>query len=103
MKFPETATLGNVTQILLFAPWVVCAHAGGRTSRAVNPVAWQKGLVFGQCEQCKAWHVLAANNPKIYEEIRYTKDEVDSAASEDAQQQQTAAGPGVADAGALEV
>jgi len=29
--------------------------------------------VFGQCQHCGAWHTLAANNPSIYEEIRFAQ------------------------------
>ncbi|GAX74878.1 hypothetical protein CEUSTIGMA_g2324.t1 [Chlamydomonas eustigma] len=49
-----------------------CNKCGGRTTRAVNPIAWEKGMVYGQCSQCSVWHVLSAKNPKIYEEIRFT-------------------------------
>ena len=49
-----------------------CA-AGGRTTRSVNPIAWEQGMVYCQCGQCEVWHVLAANNPDIYEEIRYNE------------------------------
>lgn len=51
--------------------------SGGRTTRMVNPRSWESGLVFGQCSHCEVWHVLASNNPSIYEEIRYTRDEED--------------------------
>lgn len=27
--------------------------------------------MFCQCQHCGVWHTLAANNPKIIEEIRY--------------------------------
>jgi hypothetical protein len=48
---------------------------GSRTARNVNPVAWERGLVMGQCAGCEAWHVLSAKNPAIYEEIRYSTQE----------------------------
>lgn len=48
--------------------------AGGRTARLVNPVAWEKGVVFGQCGTCEVWHVLSANNKKVFEEVRYNED-----------------------------
>ena len=48
-----------------------CNKCGGRTTRAVNPVAWEKGLVMGQCGECKVWHVLSAKNKDIYEEINF--------------------------------
>ena len=43
----------------------------------MNPIAVEKGLVFGQCEHCGAWHVLANNNPKLLEEVRYTDEPTD--------------------------
>ena len=46
---------------------------GGRSARLVNPIAWEKGLVFAQCQHCDVWHTLAANNPRIYEEVRYDR------------------------------
>lgn len=52
-----------------------CKPCGARTARLVNPLAWEKGLVFGQCQNCGAWHALATNNPKLYEEIRYADDD----------------------------
>ena len=48
-------------------------RTGARTERLVNPIAWDKGLVIAQCEQCKAWHKLsdAAN---FVEEIRFDEE-----------------------------
>ena len=63
-------------------------HAGGRTARNVNPIAWDKGLVFCQCGHCEVWHTLAANNPDIYEEILY--DKVEAAAIRAANSVETA-------------
>jgi hypothetical protein len=51
------------------------ASSGGQTTRAVNPIAWDKGMVYCQCGQCQVWHVLAANNKAIYEEIRFKDEE----------------------------
>ena len=48
--------------------------AGGRTARLVNPIAWENGVVFGQCGKCEVWHVLSAKNPTIFEEVRYKED-----------------------------
>ena len=45
-------------------------HAGGRTERLVNPVAWEKGLIFAQCGSCEAWHKLR-DECSMVEEIRY--------------------------------
>jgi hypothetical protein len=61
------------TKLVMFT----CKPCGHRTARMVNPLAWAKGLVFCQCAnpECGAWHNLAANNPKLYEEIRYDKEE----------------------------
>ena len=47
----------------------------------MNPVAWDKGMVMGQCGTCQVWHVLAANNTEIYEEIRYKEKEPAAASS----------------------
>eukprot|EP00882_Tetradesmus_deserticola_P028738 GHRQ01032020.1.p1 GENE.GHRQ01032020.1~~GHRQ01032020.1.p1 ORF type:complete len:117 (+),score=50.90 GHRQ01032020.1:696-1046(+) len=47
-----------------------CNKCGGRSARLVNPVAWEKGAVFCQCQHCSVWHTLAAH-PSILEEIRY--------------------------------
>jgi hypothetical protein len=44
----------------------------------VNPHAWEKGVVFGQCQHCEVWHTLASNNKKILEEIRYKDYEIGS-------------------------
>ena len=47
-----------------------CDACGGRTERLVNPLAWAKGMVIVQCEQCNAWHKIAdANN--MVEEYRF--------------------------------
>mmetsp|Transcript_13766 Transcript_13766/g.29638 ORF Transcript_13766/g.29638 Transcript_13766/m.29638 type:complete len:199 (-) Transcript_13766:524-1120(-) len=51
-----------------------CNKCGHRTARNVNPIAMDKGLVFAQCGHCNVWHTIAANNPKIYEEIRFNKE-----------------------------
>ncbi|KAG2450720.1 hypothetical protein HYH02_004558 [Chlamydomonas schloesseri] len=51
-----------------------CNKCGGRSARLVNPIAWEKGVVFGQCSKCGVWHVLQANNKKIFEEVRYKED-----------------------------
>ena len=74
-----------------------CKPCGGRTARLVNPVAWDKGVVFGQCQHCGAWHTLAANNPQIYEEIRYADE--DEAASSAASDQTAAAASAAGGAG----
>lgn len=46
----------------------------------VNPVAWDKGLVFVQCGQCKAWHKIQ-DAAGLIDEIRYV-DEDDESASD---------------------
>ncbi len=70
------------TKLVMFT----CNRCGGRTGRMVNPLAWEKGVVFGQCQHCEVWHTLASNNKKILEEIRYKDYEVasDDAASSSA-------------------
>ena len=45
--------------------------AGARTERLVNPLAWQKGLVFAQCEGCKVWHKLR-DNEGLIDEVKFT-------------------------------
>ncbi|KAF8055926.1 fatty acyl-CoA reductase [Scenedesmus sp. PABB004] len=54
------------TKLVMFT----CNKCGGRTARLVNPVAWEKGAVFCQCQHCGVWHTLAAH-PSIIEEVRY--------------------------------
>ena len=44
---------------------------GERTARLVNPLAWEKGLVFAQCKGCEVWHKLR-DNDKLIDEIRFT-------------------------------
>ena len=41
--------------MLICALAVVCC-AGATTQRMINPVAWNKGLVFAQCANCEVWH-----------------------------------------------
>ena len=40
----------------------------------VNPIAWDKGLVFVQCGQCKAWHKIQ-DAAGLIEEIRYSDED----------------------------
>lgn len=54
------------TKMVMFT----CNKCGGRSARLVNPVAWDKGAVFAQCQHCDVWHTLAAH-PSIIEEVRY--------------------------------
>lgn len=61
---------GRRSRLVVFT----CNKCGGRTARKVNPIAWDEGLVMGQCAQCQVWHVLSAKNKAIYEEIRYSDD-----------------------------
>ncbi|WIA20155.1 hypothetical protein OEZ85_006005 [Tetradesmus obliquus] len=58
------------TKMVMFT----CNKCGGRSARLVNPVAWEKGAVFAQCQHCEVWHTLAAH-PSIIEEIRYNDPE----------------------------
>eukprot|EP00882_Tetradesmus_deserticola_P004050 GHRQ01004279.1.p1 GENE.GHRQ01004279.1~~GHRQ01004279.1.p1 ORF type:complete len:238 (+),score=51.04 GHRQ01004279.1:115-828(+) len=58
------------TKMVMFT----CNKCGGRSARLVNPVAWEKGAVFCQCQHCSVWHTLAAH-PSILEEIRYNDPE----------------------------
>jgi hypothetical protein len=68
------------TKLVMFT----CNKCGGRSSRMVNPLAWEKGVVFGQCQHCEVWHTLSSNNKKILEEIRYDSYELSTAAAGDA-------------------
>lgn len=68
--------------------------SGGRTARLVNPVAWERGVVFCQCQQCSVWHTLAANNPKVIEEIVYDDPEGQKRRREELFRQSMAAGEG---------
>lgn len=73
---------GRRTKLVMFT----CNKCGGRSSRNVNPLAWEKGLVFCQCEHCSVWHTLANNNKTMLEEIIYDKEtSTDDTASEDGQ------------------
>ncbi len=47
-----------------------CNACGGRSERLVNPLAWAKGMVIAQCEQCKAWHKIADSQGMV-EEYRF--------------------------------
>eukprot|EP00877_Chromochloris_zofingiensis_P001439 jgi/Chrzof1/11296/Cz05g31140.t1 len=77
------------TKLVMFT----CNRCGGRSARLVNPIAWEKGLVFGQCQHCEVWHTLASNNPKLLEEIRYNEesDSGDSSSESEPQTQQEGA------------
>jgi predicted ATP-dependent serine protease len=84
---------GRRTKLVMFT----CNRCGGRTARLTNPLAWEKGAVFARCQHCDVWHTLAANNPKIIEEIRYDDPEGQKrrreafyAASQQQQQQEEA-------------
>ncbi|KAK9820391.1 hypothetical protein WJX72_009887 [[Myrmecia] bisecta] len=50
-----------------------CDKCGGRTERMVNPIAWDKGLVFVQCGQCEAWHKIK-DAAGLIEEYRFIDD-----------------------------
>ena len=45
---------------------------GSRTQRLVNPHAWDKGLVYLQCQDCEVWHKLK-DNQSMVEEVRLTE------------------------------
>mmetsp|Transcript_2387 Transcript_2387/g.3999 ORF Transcript_2387/g.3999 Transcript_2387/m.3999 type:complete len:198 (-) Transcript_2387:311-904(-) len=71
MRLPISVVKGSGvrrTKLVVFT----CNKCGGRTARNVNPVAWENGLVMGQCATCEVWHVLSAKNKDMYEEIRYS-------------------------------
>jgi mitochondrial protein import protein ZIM17 len=45
--------------------------AGSRSSRLINPHAYEKGAVFVQCRGCEVWHMLV-DNQGIVEEYDLT-------------------------------
>lgn len=51
-----------------------CDKCGTRTSRTVNPLAWDKGLVLAQCSGCNVWHKLK-DAAGLVDEIRYTDED----------------------------
>ncbi|KAF6261122.1 hypothetical protein COO60DRAFT_810182 [Scenedesmus sp. NREL 46B-D3] len=75
------------TKMVMFT----CNKCGGRSARLVNPVAWERGAVFCQCQHCEVWHTLAAH-PSILEEIRYNILSGSYSSKAAAQQQLVAAG-----------
>lgn len=60
------------------------SSADGTTSRMVNPVAWDKGLVFVQCGQCKAWHKIQ-DAAGLIDEIRYADEDEERELSSNAE------------------
>ncbi|CAL8461908.1 g1439 [Coccomyxa elongata] len=56
-----------------------CNKCDGKTTRMVNPIAWDRGTVFVQCGTCEAWHNIK-DAAGLIEEIRYN----DSSALDDA-------------------
>lgn len=52
-----------------------CVVVGQRTERLVNPLAWEKGLVYLQCSQCNVWHQMK-DNQSLVEEIQLNDTEV---------------------------
>eukprot|EP00878_Enallax_costatus_P001727 GHUV01001883.1.p1 GENE.GHUV01001883.1~~GHUV01001883.1.p1 ORF type:complete len:378 (+),score=71.33 GHUV01001883.1:84-1136(+) len=60
------------TKMVMFT----CNKCGGRSARLINPVAWEKGAVFCQCQHCGVWHTLRAAK-HIIEEVRYNEPEWD--------------------------
>lgn len=47
--------------------------ADSRTTRRVNPVAWDRGTVFVQCAGCEAWHNIR-DEMGLIEEVRFASD-----------------------------
>jgi len=47
-----------------------CDRCGTRTSRMVNPIAWDRGMVMAMCSGCEEWHKLR-DEGGIVDEIRY--------------------------------
>ncbi|EFJ47616.1 hypothetical protein VOLCADRAFT_91932 [Volvox carteri f. nagariensis] len=50
------------TKLVLFT----CNKCGGRTARLVNPIAWDKGAVFGQCAKCAAPGKDRSHGTRLY-------------------------------------
>ena len=50
----------------------VCVYTGERSVRRVNPLAYERGTVFVQCqhEPCGAWHQLK-DNLHLIDEVRF--------------------------------
>ena len=46
--------------------------ADGKTTRMVNPIAWDRGMVFVQCGTCEAWHNIR-DAAGLIDEIRYSE------------------------------
>jgi len=51
-----------------------CNKCGHRTDRLVNPLAWDKGLVFAQCKGCGVWHKLR-DEAQLIDEIVFADEE----------------------------
>ena len=49
-----------------------CNVCDARTEKKVNPVAWDRGAVFLQCDGCGAWHKLA-DAAGLIDEIRFAE------------------------------
>ena len=57
-------------------------HIGGRTTRKVNPIAWDRGMVFVQCGTCEAWHNIR-DEMGLIEEVRFTDSDSSSSESDE--------------------
>ena len=51
-------------------PRRVSLTAGAVTTRMINRIAWEKGLVFAQCNGCKVWHNIK-DAAGLVEEFRF--------------------------------
>ncbi|KAK9834282.1 hypothetical protein WJX81_003288 [Elliptochloris bilobata] len=80
--FEERVSLGdasNVARVQLGMPrrsrqvTFSCNKCGSRTTRKVNPIAWDRGMVFVQCAGCEAWHNIR-DEMGLIEEVRFTSD-----------------------------
>jgi protein import protein ZIM17 len=70
-----------------------CAWTGGRTTRKVNPIAWDRGTVFVQCSSCEAWHNIR-DEMGLIEEVRYVSDSEQSDSEQSGSEQSEAGGAG---------
>ena len=45
---------------------------GATTQRMINPIAWERGLVFAQCGNCEVWHNIR-DAAGLIQEYRFTE------------------------------
>ena len=70
LQIASTRELTFTAQNICLTHRRLLLRAGERTERLVNPLAWDRGLVFMQCSGCQVWHQLA-DAANLIEEIRF--------------------------------